>query len=179
MSSDLEIRLFCTTDDEEDLEAKQFIQNVISGTSAPAEAAAQVGQWVMKRQEQAWLAVEGKNIDEIKGFPLAVCPNPLGDYRMLVGYIPPVCSAYPPGHAVQEGLLAFLAEMRNLPDWEMRQYTTRYNYDLEREVGNIEIITGVWKDYYGAREAFTREFDGVYRPSYQNQKRKRLNNQPL
>lgn len=162
MPANLDIRLFRADDDEEDLFAKQIIQAVINGSSTPAQAAAQIEQWVFEEQEKAWLAVEGKSLDEIEGPIMAVGPNPRGYYSMLLSYIAPVCSAYPPGHAAQESLLAFIVELRNLPDQEMHQWTVVHNYALEHSEASIEIITRLWKEHGSIHQAFQNEFRGTH-----------------
>lgn len=161
MASNLDIRLFAADDDEEDLALKQFIQAVISATSTPAQAAADVAQWIINEEEKAWKAIEGKNLDDIEGSLPAICPNPRGHYEMLLSFIAPVCSAYPPGHAVQENLLAFITEMRNLPSREMHQYESTYSEESMHE-SSVDIITGLWKEYRGIEVAFVREFNGTY-----------------
>lgn len=144
-AGNLDLRLFDADDDARDLALKQIIQSVISASSTPAQAAAQLDQWMADQTEKAWQNIKDKDIESLSD-AWGECPNPRRDYAVFMGFLATVCSAYPPGHASQENLAEFIRKLRGLPGREMRQYTLTYNEDIEGRDQSIEIITDLWKE---------------------------------
>lgn len=143
--TNLDLRLFDADDNARDIALKQIIQSVISATSSPAQAAVQVEQWISDEADRTWLAVKDKAIESLDS-PFKECPNPRRDYSIFMGFIATICSAYPPGHAAQEHLAELIRELRSLPEQEIRQYKTTYNYNTELYDKSIDIITDLWKE---------------------------------
>lgn len=116
----LDPRLFDGDDDAEDLAYKQILNGVITQTTPPAQAAAQIDEWVTSEANARFLQLKDRELtQEEKDSVYLVAPNPSRHVDMIIGCIARVCSAYPPAHAAQNALIEFIQALKGLPKHEV------------------------------------------------------------
>lgn len=120
----LSLHLFDHDDDAEDLEYKQVINDLITEQKTPHQAAEVIDKWVVREANTKYDQLRQRNppfnlTPEEKDRVYLVAPNASRHVEMIVGCIAKVCTAYPPGHAVQNSFIEFFQALKAMPRHEV------------------------------------------------------------
>ena len=124
----LPFKLFEDWDTEEVIQGKKRLEALVNGDVTPRNAAIEFNTAVVqeadRRKEELLKRPDPRNLtpeEEEHGIPSirAIAPNPSGDLEELIQWIARLCSACPPYHPGQDGIIEFLEVLRDLPRREV------------------------------------------------------------
>ncbi|KAF5131128.1 hypothetical protein E5D57_007477 [Metarhizium anisopliae] len=141
----LDPRLFDEDDNAEDLSYKQIINSLLTQKASPVQAAARIDDWVVGETNRRYNELKQREppfslTDEEKDSIYLVGPNPSRQISMIVGAIARVCSAYPPGHPVQDALVGLFQALKAMPKHEVPDLS----YDEESNEPSFERKLALW-----------------------------------
>lgn len=154
-------RLFDTDSDRaEDLAYKNILNGVITLATSPSQAASQLDEWVTTETELKQKQLQGRELtEEEKDGIYLVAPNSSRLVGMILESIARVSSAYPPGHDVQNALVALIQALSDIPKHQVLDL----RYDDEHQP-ILNMTRELWPFKTGSTEvlaySFRREADG-------------------
>ncbi|KAK2612023.1 hypothetical protein QQS21_001988 [Conoideocrella luteorostrata] len=125
----LDLRLFDEEYDEkfsdDYLVYKPILSNLIQEIISPSQAASQIDEWVTRDADTRLGRVErGEVIEEAEESEWLTWPNPARHLMMIFRSVAEVCSAFPPAHATQDALIAFIHALSQLPKHHVPCYSS-------------------------------------------------------
>ncbi|KAJ5333009.1 hypothetical protein MYU51_005281 [Penicillium brevicompactum] len=131
--------LFEEDDNAKELACKNIIKKLITQQITPFQAAEAVDEWVVRdsttkydkfrQRDPPFTLNPGENAFDDG-------PNTCGLVDMVIRIVAHICSAYPPGHIVQDSLIEFFQALKAMPRHDAPDVT--YKHDLTEDCGSDE-----------------------------------------